>query len=227
MIRAVAIDDEPQALEIVKIHANKIDSLDLVDTFFNPTEALEYLKNYSVDLIFLDVNMPGLSGIDLIESLRIKPQIIFTTAYEQYAIDSYKYDTIDYLLKPIDFESFSIAVDKLCNKLNSSNVKKSCFIKDGYSTIRLDFEKILFVKSNGNYIEYYTQEKTYMSRNKISNIVDQLPISTFQRIHNTCIVNMECIDKIEHNHVFIGKNKLSISERYKDELNARIQKELI
>lgn len=223
MITAIAIDDEPKAIEVIQHHISKISGIMLLEHFYNAKNALTFLKQNPVDLIFLDINMPHLSGVEMLEELQRKPLIIFTTAYANYAVDSYNYDAVDYLLKPFEFERFQIAIDKVEKRLEEfKRPEHFFFIKDGFKNIKIEFEDILFIKGSGNYLDILTDKKSYSPRMTFSELVEKLPSSQFLRIHQSYIVNISHIQKIENNHVFISTHKIPISNRYKDILFDRL-----
>ena len=219
MITAIAIDDEPKAIEVIQHHISKINGIKFLGHFYNAKEALTFLKQNPVDLIFLDMNMPHLSGLEMLDRLQRKPHVVFTTAYVDYAVDSYNYNAVDYLLKPFEFERFQIAIDKVKKRLEESREQKPFFfIKDGIKNIKIEFEEILFIKGSGNYLDIISNEKCYSPRMTFSEIVEKLPAAQFIRIHQSYIVNMVHIQKIENNHIYVAPHKLPISNRYKDML---------
>lgn len=223
MITAIAIDDEPKAIKVIQHHADKLNNLNLLASFTNAQEALVYLKENLVDLVFLDFNMPHLSGLELLDNLRFKPLIIFTTAYSEFAVESYQYDAVDYLLKPFEFDRFQQAIFKVEQRLESQKQSLSyCFIKDGFKNIKVVFEDILFIKGSGNYLDVVTKVKTHTTRMTFLEMVEKLPASKFVRVHQSYVVNVEHIDKIENNQVFIASEKIPISSRYKDILFKRL-----
>jgi len=218
MITAIAIDDEPKAIEVIQHHISKISGVMLMEHFYNAKEAL----TNPVDLIFLDINMPHLSGLELLDELQRKPQVIFTTAYADYAVDSYNYNAVDYLLKPFDFERFQIAIDKVKKRLEEFKQQPFFFIKDGFKNIKIEFEDILFIKGSGNYLDIFTNNKNYSPRMTFSELVEELPSAQFIRVHQSYIVNIAHILKIENNHVYVTTHKLPISSRYKEILFKRL-----
>ena len=223
MITAIAIDDEPKAIEVIQHHISKINGIMLLEHFYNAKDALTFLKQNPVDLIFLDINMPHLSGIEMLEELQKKPLIIFTTAYADYAVDSYNYDAVDYLLKPFEFDRFQIAIDKVEKRLKEFKRQEHFFfIKDGLKNIKIEFEDILFIKGSGNYLDIVTDKKSYSPRMTFSELIEKLPSAHFIRIHQSNIVNIAHIQKIENNHVYISTYKVPISNRYKDILFDRL-----
>ncbi len=218
MIKGIAIDDEPSALDVIKIHANKIPKLDLVACYSNPKHGLEYLKNNIIDLVFLDINMPEISGIELIKKLKNRPLIIFTTAYSEFALESYDFDAVDYLMKPIEFDRFYKGVNKAIKLLNTdTNKQDSFFVKDGYKQVKIIFNEIEYVKSNGNYLDiYFSNHKKTMARMTFAQLVEIVPEKLLLRVHNSFMLNPEHIKKIENNHVFLDTISIPIGIRYKD-----------
>lgn len=223
MITAIAIDDEPKAIEVIKFHASKIENLDLIVHFYNPKEAITFLRQNPVDLIFLDINMPNMSGLEMLEELKLKPNIIFTTAYSDFALESYSYNAVDYLLKPFEFDRFQMAVHKVEERIAfQKNQNSFFFVKDGFKNIKIQFNEIFFIKGSGNYLDIVLKEKVYSPRMTFMELVEKLPSSEFLRIHQSYIVNINTIDKIENNHVCIEKHEIPISTRYRELLFKRL-----
>jgi len=217
MITAIAIDDEPKAIHVIEHHVSKIDNLDLISHFHNGKDALSFLKQQPVDLIFLDINMPHMSGLEMLQELQLKPIIIFTTAYSEFAVDSYMHNAVDYLLKPFEFDRFQLAIHKVEERISNLKTQKEFFfIKDGFKNIKIAFETILFVKGSGNYLDITTTAKTYSPRMTFVDLLKELPVSEFVRIHQSYLVNILHIDKIENNQVAILEYKVPISSRYKE-----------
>ena len=217
MINAIVIDDEPKAADVIKYHVSKISFLNIISVFYDPNEAITFVQQNPIDLIFLDINMPELSGIELLKKLKILPKVIFTTAYSQFALESYDFGAIDYLLKPIEFERFQIAVNKAKDLIDlQSKDDLFFFIKDGFKTIKIQFDDIYFIKSSGNYLDITTSKKIHTCRMTFNDIIAKLPTSDYARIHNSYLVNIRNIDKIENNHVFIKEYKLPVSSKFKN-----------
>ena len=229
MLRSIAIDDEPQALEIIRIHVSKIPELELMDCFFDAEAAVDFIKQNPVDLIFLDINMPKISGIDLLKNLKTQPHIIFTTAYSEYAVKSYEFDAVDYLLKPFEFDRFLLAFNKVKKKMilqegESREIKKFFFIKDGSKTVRVQFEDILFIQGYGNYLSLITKKGKNTVRMTFNQVMDLLPPKSFTRVHNSYVVNLQNIYKIEHNYIFFHNRKIPIGAGYKEDFIKKINK---
>ncbi len=174
MIKAIALDDEQIALEVIKKHAEKIPYLELNHTFVNPFEAMKYLSAQPVDLLFLDINMPDISGLEFLKSLTQKPRVIFTTAYSEYAVESYEHGAIDYLLKPFDFGRFLKAVNKAAEVLKEKN-DDYLFIKEGFDHVRLALNELIFAKAEGNYVKLVCKDQQVMTRLKMSEAEALLP----------------------------------------------------
>jgi len=224
MISCIAVDDEPKALEVIEIHASKIPTIRLAGSFVKPQQALDFLKSNYVDLILLDINMPVISGLEFIGRLEFKPYIIFTTAYSEYALDGYHYEVVDYLLKPIELDRFYKAIQKVEKLVQLKAVQsdgllgKYIFIKDGYKQVKLKIEDILYIQSDGNYLNICALTGKVMARMTFQQILGKLPKNVFFRSHNSYVVNLCHIDKIEDNHIFIQDNKFPIGDRYREEL---------
>lgn len=222
MIVCIAVDDEPKALEVLSIHAAKAPEVYLVKTFTNPSEALVWLKDNFVDVVFLDINMPGISGLQFIEKLQTRPYIIFTTAYSEYAIDSYDFEAVDYLLKPIEFDRFYKAINKVKRQIQLNSIQqdsllsKFIFVKDGYKQIKICIEDIQFIQSEGNYLNIITAKEKVLARMTFQYLLEKLPRNLFFRIHNSYVINVSHIQKIEDNQVFIHDVKIPIGIKYKE-----------
>lgn len=219
MINAIAIDDEPRALEIIENHAKKVSFLNLTAIFTDPFQGIEYINEYGPDVVLLDINMPDISGIDLLKNLTKKPLIIFTTAHSEYAVKSYEVEAIDYLLKPFDYARFLLAITKAKDKLQNTKVvtlKNFFFINTGNQKQRLNYSEIYYVEGEGNYVSYYTQNGKLLVRSSIKKTLELLPKNNFIQIHRSYLIALNWIDKIEDNHVFIADKKIAISATYKN-----------
>lgn len=223
MITSIAIDDEPKAIEVIEHHVSKINNLELISHFYNAKDAIIFLKQHPVDLIFLDINMPNMSGLEMLQKLQLKPLLIFTTAYSEFAVESYLHSAVDYLLKPFQFNRFQLAFQKAEERITSLKIQKEFFfIKDGFKNIKIAFETILFVKGSGNYLDITTFTKTYSPRMTFVDLINELPVSEFVRTHQSYLINILHIDKIENNQVYIKDFKIPISSSYKEFLFKRL-----
>ena len=230
MLAAIAIDDEPIALDIVKSLAAKIPFLSMKAFFTNAFEAADFLQKEKVDLIFLDIKMPDISGIDFLKSIPNPPMVIFTTAYSEHAVQSFELDAIDYLLKPFSQSRFL----KACNKAfeqykfkNSNHINPpaitSVFIKSGYEQIRVELDDILYAESNGNYVQFVLANQKIVSRLTMSEAEALLPASAFIRIHRSYIVAKKQISKIEKNSVWIKQTELPAGAGYANEIEKLVK----
>lgn len=226
-ITAIAIDDEPRALEVVQIHAQKVPFLELKATFTDAFEAIPYLQQNKIDLIFLDIKMPDISGIELVNILQKSPMIIFTTAFSEYAVKGFELDAIDYLLKPFSLARFT----KACNKaleiksLRNEEIQDFMFLKTGYEEEKIFFDDILYIQAEGNYMAYVLPNKKLLSRQNISESLAQLPHNQFIRLHRSYIVALNKIQKITRQSVWIAGNEISVGASYEEKL-AEIREKL-
>src|SRR6202012_574579 len=198
MMTCIAIDDEPKALEVIERYCEKISSTSLKATFREPLKAIEFLNRSTVDLIFLDINMPDLSGMQLLQTLSPRPLIIFTTAYSQYAVESYELNALDYLLKPVTFERFLMAVNKAAKALGSKNTPAvddgaALFIKSGPQTYRVKVSEILYLEKDGNYITVHLKDGNILIRENMGDIFDLIPAADFVRVHKSYVVGIRHI----------------------------------
>jgi DNA-binding LytR/AlgR family response regulator len=222
-MKAIAIDDEPIAIEIVKSHASKVPYLDLRAGFTDAFKALEYLQKESVDLIFLDIKMPDISGIDFFNSLSKKPLVIFTTAYSEHAVASFELDAVDYLLKPFSLARFLKGCNKafeLYNFRNTTETTDHLYIKTGYEQVKVLFEEILYLEATGNYVTFVLKDKNILSRSTFVEAINLLPSNKFVRIHRSFLVAVNKIDKVERHQVTINKVAIPVSEAYSSDLTA-------
>lgn len=228
-MNCIVIDDEPLALDLLTDYIEKIPFLKLERTFTNPIEGLGYLQENAVDLVFLDVELPYLSGIEFVKCLQSKPQIIFTTAYEKYAVTGYDLEITDYLVKPIVFERFMKASSKAysLNKLNRKGTDRPAntsekepqpdyiMVKTGYSTIKVNLNDILYIEGLKDYIKIHTSEKTILTLNSLKKIQEILPDTRFVRVHRSFIIALPKIDSIQRSRIVIGKAFVPVGENYK------------
>lgn len=218
MIKCIAIDDEPKALEIIQSHLSKLDSITLMKSFNDPIQAISYLTEHDVDLLFLDINMPNINGMELLKAIPNQPLVIFTTAHSEYAVESYEYKALDYLLKPFDFPRFMQAVNKVIAKLKdgSSSNNDFVFINTGNQKQRLSFDDIYYVEADGNYVSYVTKQGKLLVRSSVKDALSLLPNKDFIQIHRSHIVAISKIEKIEDNHVVITGQRISISGSFRE-----------
>lgn len=219
MISAIAVDDESYALEVIKSHASKVPFLDLKATFTNPIAGLEYLKNEAVQMVFLDINMPDISGIDLAALLPKETVVIFTTAYSDYAVKGFELDALDYLLKPFNLSRFLKACQKAQDwiGLQPKNVPAFLFVKTSEGQIRVDFSDLLYCEAQGNYVTFQLADQKVMSRMTLSETEKLLPISFF-RTHRSFLANKNRITKVEKHQLHLNEFVIPISSSYIDQV---------
>ena len=216
------IDDEPLSRDVLIKYIAEVKELDISAECADAFEATHQLNQSLVDLIFLDINMPGLSGISFARSLTVSPLIIFTTAYPEYAVEGFELNAVDYLVKPYSFERFLTAVNRALGKLqeagNHEDSSRNILLKADKKLYSVDFNRILFVEGQGDYIRVTLDDKNLVVHDTIKNFLISLPDSSFMRIHKSYVVNLKRIDFIEGNQVQMGKHKLPVSPKLREEL---------
>lgn len=219
-IKCIAIDHQPQALELIKYYTSQFSSLHLIKTFDDTSTASAFLQNNLVDLMFVDINMPGISGIDLVNSLRVKPMIVFMSAYKKFAIDGFDLGALDYLLKPIGFERFERAIFKATRFLQ---YKKSCvkecndsiFVRSEYRTVKINLSEVEYIESLKDYIKIHqTNERPIMALMPLKKVLEKLPEDRFKRIHRSYIVPLDKVRSIYNRKVQLTTKELPMSESY-------------
>jgi two-component system, LytTR family, response regulator len=238
-VNCVAIDDEPLALDIIKEYCSKVPFLNLMESFINPVDSIQYLMNNPVDLLFLDIQMDQLTGIQLMNVLKTKPMVIFTTAYDSFALQGYELDAIDYLLKPISFERFMKAVDKVYDKLQMQQHIKTeateqthyilpkddyIFVKTEFRYEKIDFNDILYIEGMGDYLCIVTVKKKIMTLQGFKKMDESLPKNNFCRVHKSYIVSIDKIESVERNRIKIKEKLIPVSDSYKDCFNNILEK---
>ncbi len=219
-LTAIAIDDEQVALSVIRTHAAQVPFLDIKGYFTDPFEALEYLQKEKVDLLFLDIRMPDISGLELMATLPGAPMVIFTTAYSEHAVQSFELDALDYLLKPFSFERFLKACNKakalqvLIGQRSKSDVPAHIMLKSGYEQYKVMLDDILYLESAGNYISFVLKDKRILSRLSMQEALALLPPAQFTRVHRSFIVANNKIDKVDRSSLYIGNVAISIGAAY-------------
>jgi DNA-binding LytR/AlgR family response regulator len=236
-MKTIAIDDEPLALKLVVDYVNKTPYLELVGAFDNPLDAVEFLANQDAELIFVDIQMPDLTGIEFIRSLEEEHKIIFTTAYEKYAVEGFKLNAVDYLLKPFSYEEFLKAAGK-ARKLAEMEASATptieannqfLFLKSEYKIRRINFNDILYIEGLKDYIKVFTagEDKPLLSLNSIKSLEQKLPEEKFMRVHRSYIVNLDKIETIERSRIVFGKVYIPVSDQYKDKFQEFLDKNFL
>ena len=222
-IHCILVDDEPMGLSVLQSHANKVPYLIVLASFASATEALAYLQTQPVDLLFLDIQMPDLSGVELARILDSSVNIIFTTAHPQYAVDGFDLAAVDYLLKPISLSRFlqacSRAKDKLAVQISPNQpILDHLFVKTGYDWTRIDLTSLLYIKGDDNYLTFVEADRQTLTRMKLSEAMEKLPTDTFVRIHKSYVISLAKIDKIERHQVTLAGHTLPLSATFRNEL---------
>ncbi|WP_295129239.1 LytTR family DNA-binding domain-containing protein [uncultured Chitinophaga sp.] len=223
-LTAIAIDDEPVALEVIRSHAAKVPFLEVKGFFTNAFEAADFLRKEKTDLLFLDIKMPDINGIDFLTSLPEPPMVIFTTAYSEHAVQSFELDAIDYLLKPFSLARFL----KACNKAYALSQFKQekvvqpafttnyIFIKSGYEQLRVELDEILYLESAGNYVNFVFADRKVLSRLNMQEALALLPPAKFTRVHRSYIVANSKVQRIDRNYLYVNQFPISIGAAYAD-----------
>lgn len=227
-LKCLVVDDEPLARNLLTDYVSKVPYLSLVKACSNAMEAMQELKKSPVDILFLDVQMPEVTGTMLLKTLQKKPLVVLTTAYSQYALEGYELDVADYLLKPITFERFLKSVDKLSQRIASTQntpviIEKLpepaspeyIFVKDGTKLVKVKWKDILYVEGLKDYVTIHTRDQKVTSLQRMKSLSEQLPSHKFIRIHNSYIVALDAIDAIHKDKVVVGGNHLPIGDTYK------------
>lgn len=238
-VKCIAIDDEPLALEIITAYIGKVPFLKLLKTFDNAIDSIDYIKKNKVDLMFLDIEMESLSGIQLIHALKDRPAVIFTTAFDSYAVEGFELDAADYLLKPISFERFVKSVDKVYNKLFSAQTKKEnqgqtsvrvsssgnyIFVKTENRLQKVAFSEILYIEGQGDYLKIVTPTARIMTLQNFKRFEETLPPENFIRVHKSYLVAINKIESITRNRIKIGNTLIPVSDSYKNAFYEAISK---
>jgi two-component system LytT family response regulator len=233
MIRCVVIDDEPYARQLLTEFIGRLPNLTLEGSFSSALSALTMLGKKPIDVIFLDIQMPDISGIDFLKALEKRPAIIFTTAFSEYAIEGFELDVADYLLKPFDFGRFLKAVNKVTSRMEKDPIAKTSvdaggraqgfiFVKDGNKLVRVELKDILFIKGSREYVTIHTKDKKIMSLQSMRNLEEELP-REFIRIHNSYIINILSVSSITKQEVEIGDEIIPIGITYKKNFSEQLK----
>jgi len=228
--RCIIVDDEPLAIEAIQMHIEKFDSLKLIDTCLDAFQAFEVLNKTKIDLMFLDIQMPEITGLEFIKSLKNPPKVILTTAYREYAIDAFDLNVVDYLLKPISFDRFMQAINKFYEQSNSdilipgiSNLSQEpdsnhIFVRSDKKNVKIRFEEVLYIESIKDYVKIVCLTRTVISKLLISEIEEKLPADSFLRIHRSFIIYIPNIEAFSNTHVDLPGKEIPIGRNYKHEV---------
>lgn len=228
MLRCIAIDDEPLALELLEDNISKVPYLKLVGSFSNPVAAIAAIQEQEIDLVFLDIQMPGLTGLQLIQTLTKRPMFILITAYEKHALEAYHLDVVDYLLKPVSLDRFIRASSKAwelhqlrAGRRTEQSDKDYFFINVEYSLLKVVFGDVIYVEGLKDYVKIHLKStnKPVVARTSMKGLEEELPASQFVRIHKSFIVSKNFVTSVKKNSVSIGDIELPVGENYKDSVN--------
>jgi DNA-binding LytR/AlgR family response regulator len=238
-MKCLVVDDEPLAQQVIEDFIKRVPFLEFAGKCSSAMEAMDIMQNNPIDLLFLDINMPVVRGIDMIASLPVRPLFILTTAYSEYAVESYSLNATDYLLKPVPFDRFISAVNKayeiftLRKQAKEGHAVRSevppadhFFVRANYQNVRISYEEIQFIEGLKDYVRIHLAgKKTVMTLQTMKNMTEMLPQQRFVRIHKSFIVNLSQIDAVERNRVFIGEKRIPVGDGYKEEFFRRIKGE--
>ncbi|MGF7217200.1 DNA-binding LytR/AlgR family response regulator [Spirosoma lacussanchae] len=219
-LTALAVDDEPQALDVIRLHAARVPFLDLKASFTDAFDAIAWLQTNRVDLLFLDVKMPDISGIDLVKCLPRVPMVIFTTAYSDFAVEGFELDAVDYLLKPFSLARFLKACTKALDihTLRAGGAPEFIFVKTGYEEEKVLLDEILYVEAEGNYLSLVLTGRKLLSRQTMADLLQQLPPDRFVRVHRSYCVAIPKITRLARQEITVGSHVIPIGASYEDAL---------
>ncbi|WP_405295266.1 LytR/AlgR family response regulator transcription factor [Algibacter sp. Ld11] len=239
-MKCVIIDDEPLAIDVVESYVQQVGGIEIVAKCTNPLEAIILLNKHQVDLVFLDIEMPNLTGIDLVKTIDNMPQFIFTTAYPEYALDGFNLNATDYLVKPIPFHRFLKAISRAKEKYELENkvvispqitdtaapiaVDNFIFVKSEYENIKINIDTIVYLQGLKDYIKIYTSDtqKPILTLSSFKDILDKLPPSKFIRVHKSYVVSIEHIKAIQKSKILVADMRIPVGETYKDTVMKRL-----
>ncbi|MEI7724583.1 MAG: LytTR family DNA-binding domain-containing protein [Bacteroidota bacterium] len=232
MMTCIAIDDEPLALEVIKKYVSDTPLVRMVSAFTDAIQALTFLKTQTVDLIILDVQMPDISGIQFLQSLKQRPMVIFTTAYSEYAVKGFELEAVDYLVKPIKFDRFVKALEKALNLMAmrsavaAGSEEEFLFVKSGYGTVRINFSDIRYIEGLDDYIKihFLDERKPILSLMSLKSLMEKLPESRFMRVHRSFIVSLNNVRSVRNKYIFLDTLKIPVGETYAEAVHAWLSK---
>jgi Response regulator of the LytR/AlgR family len=238
LLRCIIVDDEPLALDLIENYVRRTPFLELVGRCSSPFQAMEVMNNQNIDLLFLDIQMPGLTGLEFSRALQNGPRIIFTTAYGQYALEGFRVDALDYLVKPFNYEEFLKAANKSLtwftmvergNESKAEDSPKSLLVKSGYRLVRVDIDDILYIEGLKDYVQFFliSSDKPVVAQITLKSLEEKLPESKFFRVHRSFIVSIDKITTIERSRIVFGKTYIPISDSVKEQFLALIDKRFI
>ncbi|GAB3907049.1 LytTR family DNA-binding domain-containing protein [Larkinella knui] len=233
-IQCLVVDDERLALEVMEAYIERVPFLHLAKLCSTPVQALEFIARNPIDVLFLDIEMPGLNGLQFLQTLKAPPLVVLTTAYSQFAVEAFDLNVTDYLLKPIPFNRFLAAVQKVQTQLGENRLRSGLsvpdpkpldshlFIKSGVKTIRVDLGEILFIEGKKDYVLVHTRQNKIATQLSLTHFMEKLPADLFARIHRSFIVALTKIESIERNRILIDQTEVPIGELYREDFFKRI-----
>lgn len=229
MINAIAIDDEPPALKVIENFCSKVDFIKLQKTFTKPNDALKHLVKFPVDLLFLDIQMPSVSGVDFYKQIQQETMVIFTTAHSEYAIEGFNLSAVDYLLKPFTLERFVQSVNKANDYYNyqkqlDKSTQQYLYVRAAYSLVKIDIRDILFIEGLDDYLKIHILGKNpIVARMTMKNIAEKLPSKEFIRVHRSYIVPFSRIEAVRNKTLFLAGKEIPIGSSYEEMLNSMLK----
>lgn len=229
-IKCVLIDDEPLATKVLLNYFTNFSDFEIIGTFHNPIEALEFINNNTIDVVFLDIHMPVMTGFELIKLIEYKTKIVITTAFREFAAESYELDVLDYLIKPIPLPRFIKCIHKIEAEFNLKNnikveshrIEPYIFIKVDKKMIKITLDEILFIEGMKEYIKVVTTDKTYITHKSLTSLSEELPLDRFMRIHKSYTIAIDKVKSIEGNRIQILSYTLPIGRNYSKEVKSKI-----
>ena len=222
-IKCIIIDDEPLAIKVIENHLQEFQNFEIVGTFNNPIAALPLLEEQNIDAVFLDINMSKMNGLEFIKTVELKSNIVITTAYREYAVESFDLDVLDYLVKPIPFNRFLKAVNKITQKIaiqsganqeNTNETDSFIFLKVDKKLVKIPFDEIYYIESLKDYIKVFTTTDNYLVHKSLTSITEELPSSQFLRIHRSFTISTDKVKSVEGNSVEINNKRIPIGRKY-------------
>jgi DNA-binding LytR/AlgR family response regulator len=228
MINAIAIDDEPLALKVIENFCEKVDFITLQKTFNKPNEALKHLSKFPVDLLFLDINMPSINGIEFYKQLKQSTMVIFTTAYSEYAVEGFNLNAVDYILKPFTFERFLLAVNKAHDFYNyqhqKENTSQYLYVRADYSLVKINIADILYIEGLDDYLKIHIEnQKTVVTRLTMKGILEKLSPKNFIRVHRSFIIPLNRIESVRNKTILIAGKEIPIGTSYEEPFFKRLK----
>ncbi len=227
-LNCLVVDDEPLSQDVIVDYVSACPELILKGVCNDALEAGEMLKKENIDLLFLDINMPRLNGIGFVKSLKDAPLFVFVSAYSEYAIEGFDVEAVDYLLKPVSFERFRVAVNRILErftlKLGVNNASVGhIMLRANKKSYKVDFSDILYLEAQGDYVRFVSEERTLMVHGTLKEMLQQLPEHQFERIHKSYVISIPKVDYVEGNQVKVGNHKIPVSQSYKDQLLKKLE----